>query len=178
MSGLSGCRGILPQVTTANTHSEAGPLSGIRIIEISETSAGAYCGRLLAGLGASVTLIEPPQGSPLRRRGPFRHDIPDREGGATHLHLQRGKRSLRLNQSTRTGRRIAEQILLEANAVILDVERERWRELGFDPEAIAYTASTSTRMHHHSVRFARAEGWLARERADRLRRGWLPAHHW
>ena len=128
-------QGYPPDVTTANAQSEAGPLSGIRIIEISETSAGAYCGRLLTGLGAAVTLIEPLEGSPLRRRGPFRHDIPDREGSATHLHVQRGKRSLRLNLATSTGRRIAEQVLREANVLILDVEREHWPELAFDPEA-------------------------------------------
>ena len=136
MSGLSECGGILPEVTTANVNSEAGPLSGVRVIEISETSAGAYCGRLLAGMGAAVTLIEPPEGSPLRRRGPFRDDIPDREGGATHLHLQRGKRSLRLNLTTRTGRRIAEQVLFEANVIVLDAERDHWPELFFDPEAL------------------------------------------
>ena len=136
MPGLSECGGILPEVTTANVNSDSGPLSGVRVIEISETSAGAYCGRLLAGMGAAVTLIEPAQGSPLRRRGPFRDDIPDREGGATHLHLQRGKRSLRLNLMTRTGRRIAEQVLSEANVIVLDAERDHWPELFFDPEAL------------------------------------------
>ena len=123
-------------MTIANVNSEAGALSGVRVIEISETSAGAYCGRLLAGLGATVTLIEPPQGSPLRRRGPFRDDIPDCEASATHLHLQRGKRSLRLNLAAASGRRIAEQVISEANLIILDAERDRRPGPAFDPEAL------------------------------------------
>ncbi|WP_343601699.1 CoA transferase, partial [Mycobacterium sp.] len=43
------------------------PLRDVRVIEISDRVAGAYCGKLLVDAGADVRKIEPPQGDPLRR---------------------------------------------------------------------------------------------------------------
>ena len=43
---------------------------GDRGIELTETLAGEFAGGLLTDLGATVIKIEPPAGSPLRRRGP------------------------------------------------------------------------------------------------------------
>ena len=42
-------------------------LNGIKVVEFSETISGAYCGKLLADLGADVIKIEPPEGDPARR---------------------------------------------------------------------------------------------------------------
>jgi crotonobetainyl-CoA:carnitine CoA-transferase CaiB-like acyl-CoA transferase len=43
------------------------PLAGLRVIELSERVAGAYCGKLLVDAGADVIKVEPPGGDPLRR---------------------------------------------------------------------------------------------------------------
>jgi crotonobetainyl-CoA:carnitine CoA-transferase CaiB-like acyl-CoA transferase len=45
-------------------------LTGLRVLDLTGRKGG-YCGLLLANLGAEVVLIEPPQGDPLRRQGPF-----------------------------------------------------------------------------------------------------------
>jgi crotonobetainyl-CoA:carnitine CoA-transferase CaiB-like acyl-CoA transferase len=47
-------------------------LDGVRVVELAEGLAGAYCGKLLADLGAEVVLVERPGGHPLRRHGPTR----------------------------------------------------------------------------------------------------------
>ena len=114
----------------------AGPLDGVRVVELSETSAGAYCGRLLAGLGATVTMVEPPAGSPIRRKGPFREDDPDIEGGATHLHLNRGKGSIRLDLESAGARRLLDRMLSDADVFVVDVPMQRWDSWGIDPDAI------------------------------------------
>ena len=121
----------VPEAATA-----ARTLDGVRVLELSETAAGAYCGRLLAGLGAQVTMIEPPGGSPLRRRGPFRDDIPDMEGGATHLHLNRRKGSLRIDLRTAAGRRLLDACLDEVDVVVVDVDRRRWDDYGINPDVL------------------------------------------
>ncbi len=48
----------------------AGPLSGLRVIELGQVIAGPFCGQLLGDLGAEVIKIEPPgQGDVLRQWG-------------------------------------------------------------------------------------------------------------
>jgi crotonobetainyl-CoA:carnitine CoA-transferase CaiB-like acyl-CoA transferase len=49
-------------------------LDGLRVVEIGEGIATAYCGKLLADMGAAVTKVEPPAGDRLRsRNGAFLH---------------------------------------------------------------------------------------------------------
>ena len=97
-----------------------GCLDGLRVIELAETPAAAYAGRLLHGMGAEVVMIEPPAGSPLRRR----------PHAALHLHLNRGKRSLRLNLRTAAARRLFDGLLADADALISDADRS------LDPDAL------------------------------------------
>ena len=49
---------------------EDGALSDVRVLDLA-TGGAAYCGKLLADLGADVVKIEPPGGEPARRRGEF-----------------------------------------------------------------------------------------------------------
>ena len=46
------------------------PLSGIRVLEIGDRIATAYCGKLLRDAGADVVMVEPPGGHRLRRYRP------------------------------------------------------------------------------------------------------------
>ena len=46
------------------------PLSGVRIIDLTD-ERGIYGAKLLADLGADVVRPEPPEGDPLRQRGPL-----------------------------------------------------------------------------------------------------------
>ena len=43
------------------------PLCDLRVVEISDRIAGAYCGKLLVDAGADVVKVEPAAGDPLRR---------------------------------------------------------------------------------------------------------------
>lgn len=47
------------------------PLQGLRVAAIASGVAAAYAARLLGTMGAEVTLVEPPEGTPLRREPPF-----------------------------------------------------------------------------------------------------------
>ena len=68
-------------------------LSGVRVLDLTDRS-GALAGRLLAGLGADVVLLEPPGGSELRALPPFWHGAPDREGSLFFWFYAAGKRSV------------------------------------------------------------------------------------
>ncbi|HEX5608918.1 MAG TPA: CoA transferase [Solirubrobacterales bacterium] len=54
-----------PASTSADTG--AAPLAGLRILESGAYTSGPVAARMLAGLGATVTKVEPPQGDPCRR---------------------------------------------------------------------------------------------------------------
>ena len=43
------------------------PLDDLRVVEVSDRIAGAYCGKLLVDAGADVVKVEPASGDPLRR---------------------------------------------------------------------------------------------------------------
>jgi len=88
-------------------------LSVLRVLDLSEGVAGAFCAKLLAGFGADVIKIERPgAGDPLRHHGPFPDDVPHGEKSALFLYLNTGKRSITLDIAKRSGallfRRLAE----------------------------------------------------------------------
>jgi crotonobetainyl-CoA:carnitine CoA-transferase CaiB-like acyl-CoA transferase len=51
-----------------------GALTGLRVLDLSESIAGQFCARMLADQGADVTLVEPPAGSSMRNTPPFDND--------------------------------------------------------------------------------------------------------
>lgn len=68
-----------------------GALVGLDVLDISESVAGQYCGRLMADLGARVQLLEPEAGTLTRRMPPF-----DADGRALAFdHLNQNKQLLR-----------------------------------------------------------------------------------
>jgi benzylsuccinate CoA-transferase BbsE subunit len=75
-----------------------GVLTGVRVLDLADQS-GALAGRLLAGLGADVVLVEPPGGSPLRRIPPFFDGGDEGERSLFFWFYAAGKRSLVLDRS-------------------------------------------------------------------------------
>ena len=64
-------------------------VTGLRVVDLSTSLAGAYCTRLFAATGADVVGVEPVGGSPLRRLGPMVG-----ERSALWEYLGAGKRSV------------------------------------------------------------------------------------
>ncbi len=77
-------------------------LSGIRVLDLADRS-GALAGKLLAGLGADVVLVEPPAGSALRAIPPFLHGGVDPERSLFFWFYAAGKRSLVLDPDDAAG---------------------------------------------------------------------------
>src|ERR1700724_521477 len=97
----------------------AGPgmLAGLRVIEIADERA-EYTGLLLAGLGAEVIKVEPPDGNATRRIGPFYHDCPDPESSLFFWHYNRTKRSIALDLSAAPGRAVFRELAANADVVL------------------------------------------------------------
>ncbi|HRE02450.1 MAG TPA: CoA transferase, partial [Ilumatobacteraceae bacterium] len=61
---------MTPNQATDNEQLTAGPLSGVRVLEMGSFIAGPFAGQLLGDYGADVIKIEPPgDGDPMRRWG-------------------------------------------------------------------------------------------------------------
>jgi crotonobetainyl-CoA:carnitine CoA-transferase CaiB-like acyl-CoA transferase len=95
-----------------------GSLSGVRVVEIGNEQ-GEYCGLTLAGLGADVVKIEPPEGNSTRSIGPFAHDVAGPEGSLFFWAYNRGKRSVVIDVSTAEGQTSLDRLLRSAD-VLLD----------------------------------------------------------
>src|SRR5215470_8993871 len=68
-------------------------LSGVRVVDLSGEPA-QMGGRILADLGAEVLKVEPPDGDPLRRIGPFIGQRRDAEASLRFAAWNAGKTSL------------------------------------------------------------------------------------
>lgn len=113
-----------------------GPLTGTRVVDLSQYVAGPYCSRILAGFGADVIKVEPPDGDPIRRWGPFAGTVPSPETGALHLYLNQGKRSVTLDLDTEAGRAILRELLATADVLVESFRPGALADLGFGYEQL------------------------------------------
>jgi CoA:oxalate CoA-transferase len=111
----------------------AGPLEGLRVIEIAQIYAGPYCGLQLAHFGAEVIKIEPPgEGEFLRMRPPF-----SRGANAGFIMLNAGKKSVVLNLKEDRGRALLLQLLESADVVLENYAAGALERLGLGYEDLA-----------------------------------------
>jgi len=100
---------------------EAG-LTGLRVVELADP-AGDGCStaiatKLMADLGATVVKLEPPEGDPARRLGPFPHGAPDAEASGTFLALNSNKRSLVADLTRPEGQAVLERLAGAADILV------------------------------------------------------------
>ena len=105
-------------------------LADLRVLDLSDGAAGAFCTRLFAGYGGDVIVLEPPSGHTLRIHGPFAGDRPHRETGALWLYLGAGKRSVTLDVKTKTGQRLFRRMVEDANVIVETFPPGRMDSLG------------------------------------------------
>src|SRR5690349_10299993 len=113
----------------------AGPLEGIRVVELGVWVAGPATGGILADWGADVVKIEPPSGNPARMFGRM---LGLDEGGSPPFEMDnRGKRSVVLDLGTDDGRGDALELLSAADVFITNVRPAALRRIGLDFETVA-----------------------------------------
>lgn len=106
---------------------QAGPLSGITIIDLSRILAGPYCTLLLAEMGARVIKVEAPRtGDDARHYGPFKG------GKSTYFaSINRGKESIVLDLKAPDDRRIFERLLDKGDALVENFRPGTMEKLGY-----------------------------------------------
>ncbi len=94
-----------------------GALDGVRVLDLSDQQ-GAFAGKLLAGLGADVVLVEPPGGSPLRSIPPFWQGVEGPERSLFFWFYSAGKRGLTLDWRTAAGAATLSRLAARADVLI------------------------------------------------------------
>jgi crotonobetainyl-CoA:carnitine CoA-transferase CaiB-like acyl-CoA transferase len=122
------------ELTEPGVSGAPGPLAGVRVVELGGEQAD-YAGLLCAGLGATVVKVEPPDGSPARRIGPFYRGAEGPERSLYFWGYNRGKRSLVLDLAGADGRARLEGLLTEADVLIDATPLGELDGLGLDPAA-------------------------------------------
>lgn len=97
---------------------KVGFLHGVRVVELAG-ELGEYCGKVLAGLGADVVKVEPPQGEETRTYGPFHHDEPHPDRSLHFWHYNYGKRGVVLDLDSDAGR-VRFRRLVDTADVLID----------------------------------------------------------
>ena len=114
-----------------------GALADLAVVEYSLSPAGAMCGKAFADLGADVLKIEPPEGDPARRLGPFPNDEPNPEASGAFLFLNANKRGAALDLTRAEDRRIIRELAASADIFVTDVQPAQAERLGIDSAAMS-----------------------------------------
>jgi crotonobetainyl-CoA:carnitine CoA-transferase CaiB-like acyl-CoA transferase len=113
-------------------------LSHLRILELSNSVAGEYCGKLLADFGADILKVElPGAGSDTRRMGPFAAAADKREGSGLFGYLNTNKRSICLDIATPAGQDALHTLIEGADAIVDDHPSGYLESLGIVPADIS-----------------------------------------
>jgi crotonobetainyl-CoA:carnitine CoA-transferase CaiB-like acyl-CoA transferase len=95
-----------------------GPLTGIRVADLSTVLAGPYATMLLGDLGADVVKVEPPEGDATRGWGPPWVGEGAARTAAYYLAVNRNKRSIRLDLRHEGAREVLERLLATADVLV------------------------------------------------------------
>jgi len=115
----------------------AGPLEGVRVLDLTRDVAGPYATKLFADFGADVIKVESPEGDPSRRYGPFYGDDVHPEKSGLFLHLNTNKRSVTLDVETEDGAEAVRKLAASAHIVFEDFAPGEPDALGIGWEALS-----------------------------------------
>lgn len=117
----------------------AGPLTGLRILDLTGTLSGPYCTLLLAQLGASVDKVEPPAGDITRSLMRGRNEAMT----PIFLGLNAGKRSALLDLRTEEDRERLTALLPRYDAVVHNMRPAAAARIGLTVEGLAAAGSSA-----------------------------------
>jgi crotonobetainyl-CoA:carnitine CoA-transferase CaiB-like acyl-CoA transferase len=103
-----------------------GPLSGIRVIDMTMNVMGPYASQTLGDMGADICKVEPPEGDTSRGVGPSR----SRGMGPYFLNLNRNKRSLVLDLKRPGGGGVLRRLLAQADVLLYSFRPRAMARLG------------------------------------------------
>ena len=112
------------QESQQSTHK--GPLSGIRVVDLTAMVMGPYCTQMLADMGADVIKVEPPGGDGTRYISPG----PIPAMGGVFVNCNRGKRSIELDLKSEEDLNVLRELIKTADVFIHSMRAKAIKRLG------------------------------------------------
>ncbi|HBN8522175.1 CaiB/BaiF CoA transferase family protein [Pseudomonas aeruginosa] len=110
----------------------AGPLAGVRVLDLTSNFMGPYASLLMADMGADICKVEAPGGDPTRGVGPCRNP----GMSAIFLHLNRNKRSAVLDLKHPEAAAALQQMLASVDVVLHSLRPKAMAKLGLTYEQV------------------------------------------
>ena len=118
-------------------------LSDLRVIDLSagvfEGLAGAFCAKMFADFGADVIKVEPPEGDPARKLGPFPLGNPDMDTGGMFRYLNTNKRGMTVDLDSPDGLQKLRDLCSTSDVVVESFAPGHVKSLGLACEDLAET---------------------------------------
>ncbi len=124
--------------SSAGAATGAGPLAGIRVVDLTRVLSGPYCTMMLADMGADVIKIEQPgKGDDTRGWGPPWVNGPDgaRES-AYYLSINRNKRSITLDLKNEVDKDVLWKLIDQGDVLVENFSPGTAARLGFGPDEV------------------------------------------
>ncbi|MFI1235742.1 CaiB/BaiF CoA transferase family protein [Nocardia salmonicida] len=119
---------MAPRTTT-----RSGPLSELRVLDLTAMVMGPYCTQIMADMGADVVKIEPPAGDNTR----YISVGPDPTMGGVFVNVNRGKRSVVLDLRSESGKDALRALIADADVFVHSMRATAIAGLGFDYAAVS-----------------------------------------
>jgi crotonobetainyl-CoA:carnitine CoA-transferase CaiB-like acyl-CoA transferase len=110
-----------------------GPLTGIRVVDLTGMVMGPYCTQIMADMGADVIKVEPPEGDGTR----YISIGPTPDLGGVFVNVNRGKRSVVLDLRSEAGRSALRRLIETADVFIHSMRFKAIAKLGFGYQDVA-----------------------------------------
>ncbi|WP_284124022.1 CaiB/BaiF CoA transferase family protein [Parerythrobacter aestuarii] len=108
-------------------------LEGIKVVDLTSMVFGPYCTQILADFGAEVIKVENPGGDNQRHTSKY---AVNRGMSATHIALNRGKKSIVLDLKQEEDPEVLRSLLADADVMVHNIRGASIEKLGFGYDAV------------------------------------------